>query len=133
MGFRDALLRIAEMFRPDPGIVFGPDTALLDLAEMVPAGFMHGVEILNDNTTPMHFVVHALGTCANLPKTEAVQAMLEIHSKGGMLLPTDTLERAQGIADALVAAASRHGHSLVCRAVSNRSPPNNAVERTQEL
>ena len=41
----------------DESRVFSPKTCLLTIAELVPAGFHHGVEILNDRTTPMAFVV----------------------------------------------------------------------------
>jgi hypothetical protein len=62
MSLREAISRIAKVFRPEPGVVFPPETDLLSIAELVPSGFVHGFEILNDNTTPMQFVVDALGT-----------------------------------------------------------------------
>jgi len=132
MGLREAISRIANVFRPEPGVVLPPETSLLSIAELVPSGFRHGIEILNDNTTPMQFVVDALGKHANLGQTDAVRAMLEVHSKGGKLLPTDTFESAKRIAEALVEDASKHKHPLVCRAVSRGSPPNNSFERTRE-
>jgi ATP-dependent Clp protease adapter protein ClpS len=82
---------------------------------------VNGVEILNDDQTPMAFVVDALSAHMHLTKSDAVKAMLQIHSRGGMLLPTPTYELAKAIVEALQADAAKHGHSFSCRAVS-RTP-----------
>jgi ATP-dependent Clp protease adapter protein ClpS len=132
MGIREAISRLAKAFRPEPGVVLPSETSLISYPEFIPAGFAHGVEVLNDNTTPMQFVVDALGTHANLRETEAIKAMLEIHSKGGKLFPAETPEHAQSIAAALAAAAQERGYPLICRAVSRGSPPNISLEWTRE-
>jgi ATP-dependent Clp protease adapter protein ClpS len=132
MGFRDVIGRLTQVFRAEPSVVFSPDTSLLSYPEMVPQGFSHGVEVLNDDTTPMQFVVDALRTHVELPETDAIRAMLEIHSKGGKLFPTENLERAQTIASAVAADVGERGYSLVCRAVSRASPHNTSLERTGE-
>lgn len=117
MGLREIFFRLVKAVQPEPGVVFPPGTSLVNISGMVPAGFVSGVEILNDNQTPMGFVVDALRAHANLNKTDAVRAMLEIHATGGKLLPTPTYERALEIAEALRALAGQHGYSFVCRAV----------------
>ena len=132
MGLPEILLRIAKTLRPEPGRVLPTDTSMTEIPGLVPAGFLYGVEVINDNTTPMEFVVRALAVHAGMNGPDAIRAMLEIHSKGGKLIPTNSHEDAQSIVDSLLADAARHGHPLVCRVVSVQSSPNTSLERTRE-
>lgn len=127
MGFRDAISRLTRVFRPKPGVVLTPHDSLLSHPELLPPGFSHGVEILNDDTTPMQFVVNALRTHVGLSETDAISAMLEIHSKGRKLFPAGTLQLAQTMAAAISADARERGYPLVCRAVNRGSPPSSAA------
>jgi ATP-dependent Clp protease adapter protein ClpS len=110
----------SDPFRPEhrPPVVFSADTSLITIPRFVPAGFVHGIEILNDNSTPMEFVVSALGECLGLSYTDSVRAMLEIHYQGGKLVPLPSLDEAHRVADAVAARAAKQNYALVCRAVS---------------
>jgi ATP-dependent Clp protease adapter protein ClpS len=103
--------------------VLPPGTALTDIPEFVPAGFAQGVEILNDNTTPMQFVIAVLVSCVGLGPEDSNSTMLDIHTKGGVLLPTSSLAEAQGIAAHLTEEAVKSGYPLACRAVSVSEGP----------
>ena len=109
--------RMAGLRRPAPR-VFPPETSLLEFPEFVPLGFRQGVEILNDDSTPMQFVTAVLGSTLGLSPEDAERTMIDIHVSGGALLPTDSLGEAQRIAAAITAEAAKHGYPLVCRAVS---------------
>lgn len=98
--------------------VFPADTSLLQMEDFAPPGFRQGIEILNDNRTPMDFVVSVLRGALGLSEADAVQTMLEIHRKGGILLPRESLEESKRIEEAAAAMAREGNHSLVCRAVS---------------
>jgi ATP-dependent Clp protease adapter protein ClpS len=98
--------------------VFPPDTSLLRMKGLVPAGFQSGVEIMNDNLTPMAFVVSVLQNCVGLSESEAIRTMLEIHTKGGVLLPMPSIEESRRVAGLATAEAHSKNHPLVCRAVS---------------
>ena len=98
--------------------VFPLDTSLLRMKGFAPAGFSCGIELMNDNLTPMAFVVSVLQNCVGLSEADALRAMLEIHRKGGALLPTASFEEAKRIADLVCAEARGNNHPLVCRAVS---------------
>jgi ATP-dependent Clp protease adapter protein ClpS len=98
--------------------VFPPDTALLDKPDLVPAGFVHGVEILNDRHTPLAFVVDALHLHLGLSGRQAWLDAIAIHNRGGLLRPLPTREDAERAAGAMAAAAAAAGHAFVCRAVS---------------
>jgi ATP-dependent Clp protease adapter protein ClpS len=76
-----------------------------------------GIEIMNDNLTPMAFVVSVLETCVGLSETEAIRTMLEIHKKGGVLLAMPSLDASRSVAETVSAEARSKNHPLVCRAV----------------
>ena len=104
--------------KPGQSQVFPHGTSLLTIPKFVPPGFVHGIEILNDNTTPMEFVVSVLGTHLGLSEKDAVRTMLAIHEQGGVLLAMPSLVDAKRITEAVSVEATRHNHSLICRAVS---------------
>jgi ATP-dependent Clp protease adaptor protein ClpS len=89
----------------------------LALPGFVPSGFKCGLEILNDDRTPMEFVVSALGAHIGFDRKDAVRTMLTIHSRGGALLPMSSMEEASKAAQAITAQAAEHNYPLVCRAV----------------
>ena len=99
--------------------VFPVNTSLLDKPGFRPLGFEHGIEILNDTTTPMDFVVSCLVTHVGLTKAKAIETMLEIHNTGGVLFKLPTAEGASRIAAAISKDARAAGHHLTCRYVSS--------------
>lgn len=96
---------------------FPPDTSLLRMKGFVPAGFSCGIEIMNDNLTPMAFVVSVLQTCLDLSETDAIRTMLEIHTKGGILFPMPSFDESKRVAELVAGEAKAKNHPLVCRAV----------------
>lgn len=106
--------------RPNPSTspVLPPATSLLDAPEFVPPGFTQGIEILNDNFTPMEFVTSVLAAHLGLTPENAHRTMLQIHSQGGALLATASLDEARRIRALITAEAAKYGHPLACRVVS---------------
>jgi ATP-dependent Clp protease adapter protein ClpS len=105
---------------PVPGAtspVLAPDTSLLAQRGMKPSGFRTGIEILNDDKTPMDFVVHTLMKNLEIDQQQAVAVMLNIHSNGGLLLATRDLEEAKRVANGITGDCRAHNQPLVCRAV----------------
>ncbi len=98
--------------------VLPPDTSLISIPEFVPPGFTQGIEILNDNKTPMKFVADVLMTHAGLSPEEANRTMLAIHKRGGTLTPTASSDDARRIAAQISAEAAKQGYPLICRPVS---------------
>ena len=98
--------------------VLPPDTSLVSNPDFVPPGFTHGIEILNDNTTPMEFVVAILSAHLGLSPEDSKDTMLAIHTRGGALIPTPSLADAQRIAAQITAEATKLGHPLICRSTS---------------
>jgi ATP-dependent Clp protease adapter protein ClpS len=98
--------------------VFAPETSLLSTGGFAPPGFQCGIEILNDNRTPMEFVVSALQKSVGLSRIDATRKMLEIHTKGGVLLSMPSPDESRRVAETIVTEARGNNHPLVCRAVS---------------
>ncbi len=99
-------------------VVLPPDVSLPALDGFIPQGFTDGIEILNDVTTPMDFVVEVLQKYVGLDKASSVRTMLAIHYRGGVLLPFDSREIANRVADSITIDAQQRNHNLICRAVS---------------
>lgn len=111
--------RIKSWFEiKDSSPVFPTDTTLLQREGFVPDHFQYGVEIFNDNTTPMPFVVKTLKENLKITEKKAIDIMLEIHAKGGVIIPLESMEQARYVADAITSDADRMNHNLVCRAIS---------------
>jgi ATP-dependent Clp protease adapter protein ClpS len=107
------------MQRPTP--VFHRETRLLSKPGFCPPGFETGLEFLNDNSTPMDFVVGVFERHLGLDRAAAIPLMLEIHNKGGLLLPVAEPRSAQAIAQAIGEEALAANHrDFVCRAVDAR-------------
>ena len=64
---------------PDTSPSFPPDTRLASLEGFTPPGFTTGIEVLNDNTTPMEFVVTVVSTQLRISVDEALRLALSIH------------------------------------------------------
>lgn len=114
------------MNSPAESPVFSPETSLLTIPALRPQSFRDGVEILNDNHTPMQFVMDVLQRHLGRDAHEAFVEMLRIHNRGGVLLPLASFEDAERTASAIAAEADAAGHRFVCRAVSTRLIPSEA-------
>jgi ATP-dependent Clp protease adapter protein ClpS len=103
--------------------VFPRETSLLCMEAFVPPGFHQGLEVLNDATTPVLFVMDVfmrhLGWSERVAKATAV----DIHNRGGILIPLPDVEEARRIAEAIAGDAAQAGHGFVCRAVEIPPPP----------
>jgi ATP-dependent Clp protease adaptor protein ClpS len=97
--------------------VFPPDTSLIRMKGFTPAGFSCGIEVLNDDRTPMAFVVSVLQNIVGLSETDAIRRMLEIHKRGGLLFPMPSFDESKRVAELVTAEAQANNHPLVCRAV----------------
>ncbi len=100
--------------RPSP--VFPANTSLIEKGGFAPPDFRYGLEILNDPTSKMDFVVSVLREDVGMEEAEAIKTMLHIHQQGGVLIPTSSFDDAQRMAEAIQRKA-RGQHPLVCRAV----------------
>ncbi len=73
------------------------------------------VVLLNDDYTPMEFVVQLLRDIFRKSQEEAVGIMLEVHHKGAGICGVYTRDVAETKAETVVAAARREEYPLQCR------------------
>ncbi len=75
---------------------------------------MYKVLLLNDDYTPMEFVVHILERFFGKNQEEATQIMLHVHTKGVGLCGVFTYEVAETKASQVMDLARQHQHPLQC-------------------
>ena len=75
---------------------------------------MYKVLLLNDDYTPMEFVVQVLETFFNKSREEATRIMLHVHKKGVGLCGVYTYEVAETKVSQVMAAARQAQHPLQC-------------------
>ncbi len=75
---------------------------------------MYQVVMLNDDFTPMEFVVMVLQEYFRLDREAATQVMLKIHHEGRAVCGVFTKDVAATKVELVLAAARRSGHPLQC-------------------
>jgi len=72
------------------------------------------VLLLNDDYTPMDFVVIVLQTVFSMSREKATQVMLQVHREGMGVCGTYTREVAASKVDQVINLARKHQHPLQC-------------------
>jgi ATP-dependent Clp protease adaptor protein ClpS len=75
---------------------------------------LYRVVLINDDYTPMEFVVDILETVFGLDRTRATQVMLEVHTKGKGICGVFNYEIAETKVAQVMALAQQHQHPLLC-------------------
>lgn len=73
------------------------------------------VVMLNDDYTPMDFVVQILKEIFHKTQDEASAIMMEVHNKGSAICGIYTRDVAETKAELSVAVAKKHEYPLQCR------------------
>jgi ATP-dependent Clp protease adaptor protein ClpS len=87
---------------------------LLDSKPKTKKPSMYNVLLLNDDYTPMEFVVTVLEKVFNKRAEEATQIMLHVHKKGIGVCGTFTYEVAESKCKAVLEMAKKSEHPLQC-------------------
>ena len=119
MGPRAAVERVLShrpsLSREDRNDVFGPTTGVVvESKPKTKKPSMYKVLMLNDDYTPMEFVVHVLERFFNKPREEATQIMLHVHRRGVGVCGVFTYEVAETKVTQVVDYARQHQHPLQC-------------------
>ena len=80
----------------------------------MPDGPRYNVVLLNDDVTPMEFVVHVLQDYLDLGFDEAEKLMLRVHHEGKAIGGTYERDEAETRLAAILALAHQHNHPLKC-------------------
>ena len=75
---------------------------------------LYKVLLLNDDYTPMDFVVVVLQTVFGMSREKATQVMLQVHREGMGVCGTYTREVAAAKVDQVIGLARKHQHPLQC-------------------
>jgi ATP-dependent Clp protease adaptor protein ClpS len=75
---------------------------------------LYKVLILNDDYTPMEFVVHVLERFFGMSHSQAFELMLTVHKKGVAVVGVFSFEVAETKVGQVMDFARRHQHPLQC-------------------
>lgn len=75
---------------------------------------MYKVLLINDDFTPMEFVVHILENFFSMDRTKATQVMLTIHTQGKGLCGIYSRDVAETKVNQVNGYSRRHQHPLLC-------------------
>jgi ATP-dependent Clp protease adaptor protein ClpS len=75
---------------------------------------LYRVVLLNDDYTPMEFVVEVLEKVFSMDRTNATRIMLEVHTKGKGVCGVYTYEIAETKVAQVMGLAQQHQHPLLC-------------------
>lgn len=92
----------------------GGSVVLERLSQKTQPPQMYQVVMLNDDFTPMEFVVHVIQEFFNKDRETATQIMLKIHLDGKGVCGVFTRDVAATKVDQVQAAARQAGHPLQC-------------------
>lgn len=75
---------------------------------------LYRVVLINDDYTPMEFVVNILESIFGMERTQATQVMLEVHTKGKGICGVYNFEIAETKVAQVMGLAEQHQHPLLC-------------------
>ena len=93
---------------------FGHDLALEEAAPKLKRPSLYRVILLNDDYTPMEFVVEILETVFGMDRSKATRVMLEVHTKGKGICGLFTYEIAETKVAQVMSIAEQQQHPLLC-------------------
>ncbi len=100
--------------RPDNEQTQGYELAVEEAQPKVKRPPLYRVVLLNDDFTPMEFVVDILETIFGMERTRATQVMLEVHTKGKGICGVYNFEIAETKVAQVMGIAQQHQHPLLC-------------------
>ncbi|MEJ2800735.1 ATP-dependent Clp protease adaptor protein ClpS [Comamonas sp. BIGb0124] len=92
----------------------GGDAVLERLTQKIEPPRMYQVVMLNDDYTPMEFVVQVIQEFFNKDREAATQIMLKIHLDGKAVCGVYSKDVAATKVDQVMEAAAKAGHPLQC-------------------
>lgn len=100
--------------RPDKENTSNFDLAVEESRPEVKQPPLYRVVLINDDFTPMEFVVEILESIFGMERTRATQVMLEVHTKGKGVCGVYNFEIAETKVAQVMGIAKQHQHPLLC-------------------
>lgn len=101
--------------RPDNERTDGLDLAVKEARPKIKEPPLYRVVLINDDYTPMEFVVDILESVFGMERTRATQVMLEVHTKGKGVCGVYNFEIAETKVAQVMSIAQQHQHPLLCQ------------------
>ena len=92
----------------------GYDLAVEEARPKIKRPPLYRVVLINDDFTPMEFVVDILESVFGMERTRATQVMLEVHTKGKGVCGVFNFEIAETKVAQVMGIAKQHQHPLLC-------------------
>jgi len=90
------------------------DLAVEEAQPKIKPPSLYRVVLINDDFTPMEFVVDILESVFGMERTRATQVMLEVHTKGKGICGVFSYEIAETKVAQVMSIASQNQHPLLC-------------------
>lgn len=104
---------MTERKSPNP-ITDGHDLAVEEAAPKLKRPSLYRVILINDDYTPMEFVVEILESVFGMERNRATRVMLEVHTKGKGICGVFTYEIAETKVAQVMGIAQQQQHPLLC-------------------
>jgi ATP-dependent Clp protease adaptor protein ClpS len=101
--------------RPDNEQMGGFDLAVEEARPKLKEPPLYRVVLINDDFTPMEFVVDILESVFGMERTRATQVMLEVHTKGKGVCGVYNFEIAETKVAQFMSIAQQQQHPLLCQ------------------
>lgn len=101
--------------KPDkPDFTENIDVAVEEARPRVKQPPLYRVVLINDDFTPMDFVVEILESIFGMERMRATQVMLEVHTKGKGVCGVFNFEIAETKVAQVMGISKQHQHPLLC-------------------
>jgi ATP-dependent Clp protease adaptor protein ClpS len=100
--------------RPDKERETGHDVVVEEARPEIRQPSRYRVVLINDDYTPMEFVVDILESVFAMERMQATQVMLAVHTKGKGLCGVYNFEIAETKVAQVMGIANQHQHPLLC-------------------
>ncbi len=100
--------------RPEIDRGDGYDLAVEEARPKIKEPPLYRVVLINDDYTPMEFVVNILESIFSMERTRATQVMLEVHTKGKGICGVYNFEIAETKVAQVMGVAQQQQHPLLC-------------------
>lgn len=104
---------MTERKSSDPNVA-GHDLAVAEATPKLKRPSLYRVVLINDDYTPMEFVVGILESVFGMDRSSATRVMLEVHTKGKGICGIFTYEIAETKVAQVMGIAEQQQHPLLC-------------------
>ena len=114
IGYNKHLMSVSKPEKPQVDDNDSHDLAVAEARPRLKKPSLFNVVLINDDYTPMEFVVEVLESVFGMARNNATRVMLEVHTKGKGLCGVYTYEIAETKVAQVTTIAQQQQHPLLC-------------------